>query len=190
VAEMRSNQVQKLSFAGLTLDGTGAVGTFSAGSGNVADATGLVSTVNFTHAQVTVNPGTSTSSSSFVDVPGSTLSSFTLSRATYVIILMTVLAFNDSAITSGAVDSIEVQALDSIDGAIANVSASGICVTKVTIVGSSTSFDQVVTDQWVSNAVIARLSAGTHTLKSQYRAVGGGNAFVDSINLAYVILGT
>src|SRR2546430_1355206 len=75
VQELRTNQSQKLIFNGIILDGTGATGKLSAGGTTIVDPNGLSSLNNFPKGQATNVSSPSTTSTSYIDVSGSTLSS-------------------------------------------------------------------------------------------------------------------
>src|SRR5947209_4619482 len=96
-----SNQVQKIATS------TGTV---------ILNKTGLVSTANFPLNQIT-GGGNTTTSTSFVDVPGSSMNPFVTS-ATTTNALITVIAggYNFNWATNGS--TLQVQVVDSVNGSL------------------------------------------------------------------------
>jgi hypothetical protein len=190
VAEMRSNQVQKLSFAGLTIDGTGDNGVITAGSGNVADATGLVSTTNFKVHQG--GSSTQVTTSSTTPVVLQTLTALTLTRDTIIYFFCNATGYNTDAIDANGAHYMDFDLyIREASSEVASVGVWGTCTTHITVVsGTITGITQNVTDAWVAENGFARLSAGTYTMDIRYYSVGGGTSVLDAYNAGYVIYGT
>jgi hypothetical protein len=191
---MRSNQAKKLSFAGLTIDGTGNSGTISSGVGTLMNTDGVRSTTNFNFQQSFNGAASdSTSSSSFVTVPGSTLDPFTLANETYMILALMGYGQNTNFINSGASSSaMELAIYDSLSATtIGNVIITGQAVTQPIIgpSGDLTGFNLNMYDQMVYRQAFLLVPAGAHTLSLQYRATDGGTALLDGWQISYSIYG-
>ena len=190
ILEMRSNQASKLSFNGITLDGTGSTGILTANSGNVVDGTGLVSTVNFPSVQI-FNGSTnqSTSSTSFVDVTGGSIATITTDRTVRVLIYLMGYGYNDGLISSDLNDQMEMIMYDSFsNGSVANVEITGAAVTNVT--GGGTTFTMTVGDQMVYQLAVLSVASGSHSYKLQYQAINGGTAHLHAFLGGFILLGT
>lgn len=173
-------------------DITGASGTFSGDltggtitgstiknqSGTVViDSTGLNSSTNFSGVEVSSAATGSTSSTSYVDVSGSQMNTFTLARNTNVFVYMTFAGRNDQLYTD-VPRSFNAQIYD-IDTA-----------TQVSFLsGTGVSVPPGDYSQGVYYGKILTLSAGNHTFKMQYKANGGGHAVWSFFNEGYIILG-
>jgi hypothetical protein len=157
--------------------------------GTVLDGSGLVSTVSFQAASVEDITTRTTTSSTFVDVSGGALSPFVTTRATKTVIYVTGFGYNIAWLQNAV--AMQLQAVDSIDGTLVNFPLT--IEASLTSVGGGgppyTSFGYSADYQFASAAVIVGLSAGTHTLKLQYKTNGSGTAELSVTQLGYVVLG-
>jgi hypothetical protein len=143
----------------------------------VIDSTGLNSTTNFAGVEISSGATGSTASGSYVDVSGSQMNSFTLSRATNVYVYSTFAARNDEIATNSPRGFYE-RIYDINTGAeVAFSYGTGVFTPLADYY------------QGVYYGKIIQLAAGTHTFKLQYHVVGGGNAQWSFFNLGYIILG-
>ncbi len=171
----RSNQVNRISSGGI----------------NVIDSTGLVSTSNFTFGQsFNGSAGLSTSSTTMIDVSGSSLSAFTTTRTQNILFWLMGYGYNSDNINSNGSNTMEVSLYDNIyGGSVANVLVPGSCTTKVEIVGITTNYTMSTSDLMISRTALVTLGAGTHNLKLQYKALNGGTAYLNSWLIGYLLLG-
>lgn len=142
----------------------------------VIDDTGLTSTTNFLADQASAAPTITTTSTSFVDISGSTMASFTLTRSVNVFINVSAIIDNTDFFTDGYWAKIGV--IDSVDGELINLVGGGTPITGGV--------------EYPSLAAIsgfATLSAGTHTLKLQWCVDGGGTAELYFWGFGYLLLG-
>lgn len=192
IQELRSNQAQKLSFAGITLDGTGEAGTLTSGAGTIIDATGLVSATNFQRSQLFNGiADLSTNSTSYVTVPGSALTSLTFDREVHVMVYLMSYGYNDSAITSNLDDYSELILYDSfLNGSVVNTLFYGATATNVTVSDSITNYNQITGDIDAYELGVVVMEPGTHNLELQYRSVNGGTTHLDAWLGGYMVLGT
>jgi hypothetical protein len=112
--------------AGIEIDGGNILIKNSTGS-TILDTTGIVSTANFANDEAfNGSSGLSTSSTSFQDIPGSTLTSLVLTRTTRVMFELMAYGYNNGAISSNLSDGVEVQIYDtSISSSVTNTIFSG-----------------------------------------------------------------
>lgn len=171
--------------AGIEVEG-GNIVVKNANNTTIIDTSGIVSSANFPNDQVFSNTTNSTSGTTATDLPGSSLDSFVLSRTTNVLINASAWGYNPAFSNDG--HSVTVRVVDSVDGTIISFPIYGIwALESIDFAGSAAS--NTVEQQAVTLPAIIDLSAGTHTLKLQYNAFGGGTAVVDAFLLNYIILG-
>lgn len=155
------------------------------------DEKGIISETSFPSNQVFDSTIRTTTSTSLVDVPGSTLSPFTLERTARVLILITLSGYNFNWVVDGS--TMHITAVSSVDGAVftfpvfvehqlTNVDAS------VTPANASLSYNADY--QTKTCVALVDLSAGVHTLKLQFKVVGAGTAEIGAYQHGYVILGS
>lgn len=165
-------------------------GAIQVGDTVVIDATGLNSVNNFVSDTLFDDTNRTTSSTSFEDIPGASMASFTLTRQARVLTYLRAKAYHSDYDTTG--DRIVVRMIDTFD----NTPTDG-----VTIAGDHA--DDVDWDSGTGtiNSITNRVSSeeftsisndlyavGTHQFKAQYKVEGGtGNLF--EIQIGYVVLG-
>lgn len=188
IRDLRTNQTQKLGFGNIVIDGTTGNGVISSNGTGVLNGNGLTYS-NFPNSQV-IGGGISTGSTSFVDVPGSTMTPFLLSQSTTVLVSLTVFGANANYTINDS--TMQVQVVDSIAGSFISIPLStnwrltGISQNgAMAIVGWSMNTDI----QSVGIADLVSFGAGTHTLKLQYKVNGNGSAEINTFILSYVIIG-
>jgi hypothetical protein len=147
------------------------------GGTNIIDPVGLVSTNNFLNGNITQSSTQTTSSTSFVDVPGTTIT-FSLSRNTNVLILFSAIGLNGS-ILNNVCNTITALNIDGSD-------QSNLLFTPGTTVDGN--FTVVSTSAGAST--IASLSSGSHTLKLRFRAQSTGTAAIAFATISYIVLGS
>lgn len=138
------------------------------------DSKGLISTASFTNDTIADANLNTTTSTSLVDLPGSTFDTITLTRDTKFLIALDIFARN-SDIETAAVE-VEVSVYDG-STALYSVFATGIY----------TPFSHHY--QFAGRVNIITLASGNHDLKLKYRAFGGGTARVAGFDFSYVQLG-
>lgn len=179
----RSNQIRRIV---VPTDGE-----ISTNIGTVIDGLGLNSAANFPSDQI-INPSTySTSSTSLVDVPGSTMDSFTLTRETKVLVLVQAQIKNDNFVVNGSFA--ELVCTDSIAGDLITFDAA--CKWRLTNIsedssGFLTGWSMDTFYEFNVIGAIFTMAAGTHSLKLRYRVDGSGNADIGLYVISYIILGS
>ena len=167
-------------------------GTITNGSGmTIMDSSGLVSTNNFKTDSITYTTQQSTNSASYVDVTGSTMNSFTLTRSAIVYVWYKVQGWNDkwqtsSGQTFNSNDFCYFQMVDSVLGVLFSdtaVPSNNVLLDSSHNIISGATYPAITYD-----ANIVLFGAGTHTLKMQYKAPGG-NSYIDKFSMGYTILG-
>jgi hypothetical protein len=170
------------------------VRTIKDDSGNtIIDTSGLNSLSNFKQAQAFNGAaGLSTTSTSFVDVAGSSLTSLVFPRTTNVLVYMMSYGLNGNAISSDLSDKLEVRLYDSfINDSLANTITCGSCATNVVPDGmGGLDITQSVSEEMVYEMAVLQMAAGTHNLKLQYKASGGGTAYLVAWLAGYIVLGS
>ena len=143
-------------------------GTLEANGVIIVDSNGLSSLNNFSTDQLQDITLHTTASTTYVDVPGSSLAPFTLTRSTNFMFSLIIIGTNDTAL-----NYLDVTMNDSVDGDLLNA----LC-----------SYDGGTAKQSTS-VFLGKLSPGTHTLKLKYQAGPGGTAYLSSYLYNYVKLG-
>lgn len=171
----------------ITMDNTGMTvtnGTITIKDTNnttILDATGLVSAANFPNGSYEANSTISTTSTSYVDVSGSSLT-FTLVRSTKVLISFSCDVYYGGS-TAG--NRYGAQVGVNVDGSLNAYNPSISMSWGIT--GATFSIDNVGT---LSFAKIYTLAAGSHTIKLQWKSTSTDNVNMLERNLYYIILGT
>ena len=178
-----ANELAANSIDGMTI--TGAVIKNQTGT-VVIDDIGLTSTTNFIGSSILSNGGGSTTSTSFVDVAGTTMNSFTLARSAKVFIFWFFYGYGQ--IQDSTPYDIAIQIYDS-DTSTAYVN--GYCAGTLGfhIDGRGNVDSRYLFGTMSARSGVGTFAAGTHTLKLQYKANGGGEATWGSANIGYIILG-
>lgn len=174
--------------AGILVEG-GNIVVKNADNTTIIDTEGIVSTASFLTASVEDATTRTTTSSTFVDVSGGALTAFVTTRATKAIIFVSGFGYNIAWLQSAT--AMQLQATDSVDGVLVNFPITiESKLSSVSGTGSPfTTFGYSADYQFVSSSIIADLTAGTHTLKLQYKTNGSGTAELALTQLGYVILG-
>lgn len=150
----------------------------NSGGTTVMDGTGLVSSANFA-SDVYFNGSTiATSSTSFVDISGGSLT-FVLTRSTKVLI-----SFSGEIAFGGGSEAVDY-------GASLRLAING--ATQEPTVRGSFIFSgplSFVMHQTLAHTGIYTLAAGTHTAKLQWASTSGDNVNMTGKNLNYIVLGT
>lgn len=152
-------------------------------SQTVLDASGLFSTNNFLTGEVSSNSDNTTTSTSPVDLPGSSIPTFELTRPTRFLIFYQALVLNTS-FSSNVQGDVEVQVFDSLQGYLSAVAAPGYITYDVA--------DNVYNADYVYTGLtfIFTLNPGTHNLKLQFNARFGGTADCGGFVFGYLQLGS
>ena len=162
----------------------------SIGNTVIVDEYGLNSAENFRSDAISVAGPITTTSDSFVDVAGSTMTSFVLARPAVVSISFSVYGYNSRyRDTDGQdVNEMTAQLVDSVDGVVEAALLTGVPFTLLDSFLFPITAD--IYPSFYSSTTSALLSAGTHTLKLQFRREGGsGTATIDAFGISYSILG-
>ena len=162
--------------SGLTING-GKIVINDTNNSLVLDATGVKSTTQFINGSIIQGSSQNTTSTSFVDISGTSIS-FTLPRVANVLIVYSTIGLN-TGINGGNYNCLTGLNVDgSITGGILytpGVPINGGVGVQSTSAGAST---------------VMQLGAGSHTLKLQLRALNGGTAAVGYAAISYAVLGT
>ena len=158
----------------------------------IIDPSGIVSLANFVTDQVTSSSTFTTTGTAYTDLTGSTLDNFVLQRDTTVLITAFTAGYN----VGRAFDSdrnLQVRVLDSVDGELISFFNNGNWIlTDIDFGGES--YGLSVTGEQVGITAYLDMTAGTHSMKLQFRAVesggGAGTATVTSYTLNYSIMGS
>ena len=162
---------------GLTVN-DGSITIQNSGGTNIIDATGLISSTNFANNFYYDDTNIATTSTSYVDVTGSSLS-FTLSRSTNVLISFYALitTWGNNASYDYATD-----VAVAIDGTAQSPAATSGWYSTTALVFKKTDS--------VSCARIFTLASGSHTIKLQWRTNSNVDANMLTRNLNYMVLGS
>lgn len=162
----------------------------SIGDTVIVDEYGLNSAENFRADSLSGTGPITTTSNSFVDVSGSSMASFVLARPAVVSISFTVYGFNSRYSDTDGQETAEMtaQLVDSVDGVVEAAFLTG--VPFVLLDGFLYPGAADIYPSFYSSTTSALLSAGTHTLKLQFRREGGvGTATITAFGISYSILG-
>ena len=186
--EMRSNQAKKLNWAGLVADGTGNSGVISGTDGTLLTVNGINSLNNFSKSQLINASSPSTTSTSYVDVPGSSMATLTLADTTYVLIYFSITglvnAFPNSFLNVQYVDgSTQLQ-----DVFVTGSNSTSVSQDPGTLVVTPT---YAVDDEFAFFMQFVQLSAGDHDFKLQMKVTtGGSTGYLDDWLIGYIVFGT
>lgn len=159
------------------------------GQVQIVDENGLNSLNNFRADALSSAIQVTTSSDTFTDVPGASLPPFTLTRSTIVNMSFSCFAYNNLYETSVGqeMSSMTVQLVDSVDGVIGVLVFTGIPV--ILLDGFLYPGAVYIDPIFYSDTTMAPLSAGTHTLKLQFRRETSGTAVINGWGINYTISG-
>lgn len=162
----------------------------SIGDTVIVDEYGLNSAENFRTDALSGTGPITTTSDSFVDVSGSSMTSFVLNRPAVVSLSFTVYGFNSRYSDTNGQETAEMtaQLVDSVDGVVEAAFLTG--VPFVLLDGFLYPGAVDIYPSFYSSTTTALLSAGTHILKLQFRREGGaGTATITAFGISYAILG-
>ena len=145
-------------------------------SQTVVDSRGIKSTTQFPNANSTQASQQNTTSTSFTDISGASLS-FTLERTANVLVFLDATGYN-TANLSGTDNCIVTLNIDGSDQS-KQMSLPGILSGGGALFGATGSL-----------VYLFQLAAGNHTIKGRMRSVNGGQASVVFTSITYNILGT
>ena len=144
----------------------------------IIDAKGLISTANFGSDYKFDAPAFTTSSSSFVDVTGASLTQFNLTRNTKFFMYLFVSGMNEDWVVDGSFTEIEIYDSDTSLHIMNNY------------LRALYSPAPLMADEIQNRGALVGLEAGNHTLKLRCKSVGGGQSDIDYYSIGYVKLGT
>lgn len=188
IRDLRTNQAKKLGFGSIIIDGTSGNGEITSNGTPILNGTGLTYS-NFPNSQV-IGGSVSTSSTSYVDVPGSAMSPFTLSASTTLLVSITAFASNSNWTVDSS--SMQLAVVDSVEGNFINFPIDANWrLTGISQDGAKniTGWSMATDVQAVGVVDLKTFSTGTHTLKLQYKVNGTGTASINTFVLSYVIIG-
>ena len=162
----------------------------SIGDTTIVDEYGLNSSQNFRADAISGTGPITTTSDSFVDVSGSSMTSFVLARPAVVSLSFSVYGFNSRYSDTNGQETAEMttQLVDSVDGVVEAAFLTG--VPFVLLDGFLYPGAADIYPSFYSSTTPALLSTGTHTLKLQFRREGGvGTATITAFGISYSILG-
>ncbi len=142
----------------------------------VVDSSGIKSTTQFPNGGITVGSISNTSSTSFVDVPGASIT-FSLSRTANILVIFDIVGLH-----------------------LSNSGAGGNCYTILNVDGTAQAKTletpgrmapdaSTVYGQTAGASSILTLGAGSHTLKLQYRTTQNEDAYINFPSITYTTLG-
>ena len=193
VVALKANQLQELQFGNILLTSLQQTGAIQANGTSIVTGSGLNPLSNFPLHQIQMNVSDSTTSTSYVDVSGSTLPSFTTSGPnTQVLFLVSVNAYNGDNAFNGSYVTVNV--VDSIDGSIISYPINGNwALTGFSQEGSPpyaiTGYNYNSSDQLIACPALITMTAGTHSVKLQYKSNVSGTAHIDFFLLGYIVIG-
>jgi hypothetical protein len=157
-----------------------AIGRFrvleDANGNDVVDDTGLVSTVNFPNGSVTQSSEITTTSNSFVDMSGVSLT-FSLDRTANVLVILDGTGLNDDNVLGS-------------DNCIVTLNVDGSDQSKqMGLPGSLPGDNSGLFGNTGALAYLLSLSSGSHTIKGRFRRNNAGTARVAFASLTYLVLG-
>lgn len=173
--------------AGITIT-DGKLTFLNTAGGTVLDGSGIVSSVNFANDQVSDNTTRTTTSTSYVDVPGSSLDPFVVTRTTRAFVLVSAQGQNIQYVIDQS-SSMKVACVDSVNGDLLDFPLFTEWV-LTSIDGATDSWGMNVDYQFNSLGALIDFTAGTHTLKLQYKVNGAGTAELGFYALSYILLGS
>lgn len=188
--ELRSNQVKKINWAGLQVDGTGSAGVITGANGPLLGVKGIDSLNNFSHSQLTNFSTQTTTSTSFATVPGATMAPLTLTESAYVLIYLLI-----GGSSNGIGSAASYLAVNYRDGVsvLQDLGVFGVWETVTTqdpgtLVVTST-YDHYT--QFASFMQFVQLAAGTHTFSLQMAISNSGDTgYLDDYIMGYIVFGS
>lgn len=141
----------------------------------VLDVKGIKSLTQFLNSNATQSSDQSTTSTSFGDVSGTSLT-FTLDRNVNVLVIIDASGYN-------------IANLSGNDNCMATLSVDGSDQSKQMTLPGSKSGGGSLFGNTASLAYLLNLGSGSHTIKMRFRSVNGGAAHVVFSSVTYVVLG-
>lgn len=175
---------------GITING-GSITINDVSGSTIIDGFGVNSINQFPSDGFSNNSTHTTTSASYVDVPGSSFTITPSQTRNYLFnIFVAALAAGGGWIENGY--GVDLQLYDNTAGTavITGLYATGQAATHVFFPGPGTiSVTERMSSQDVTFSDILSVSGGTHTYTLQYRVNGGGTAEIDTFIISYVGLG-
>jgi hypothetical protein len=172
------------------LESSNQVQQIAASNGTIILNTSGLTSANFLRSQIT-GGGSTTTSTSYVDVPGSTMNPFvTTASLTSALITCVAGGYNANFPLDGS--SLQVNVNDSVNGDVIDFPVDGNWrLTDISQDGSEaiTGWSWTSTLQLCTIPAVINLTAGTHTLKLQYRVNGTGTAHLPFFLIGYMVVG-
>lgn len=165
----------------------------SIGNTVIVDSEGLNSLNNFRSDTLFDPTNRTTSSTTYEDVPGATLTSFTLTRDARILTYVRASGYHTGYDDNGLNYYLKFRMIDMFDG----TASDGVDITgswalqdiNINFGASSwtwSSHVQSIETTSISNDIYL---AGTHQFKAQFRVFGGGTGNLTEFQIGYVILG-
>ena len=188
--DSNSQQAALLNPSGLQIY-NGKISIQNATGTSVFDSAGIISTASFPNDTVVNSTGYTTTSDTLVDVTGSTLDSFNLTRTTRVLVVIQAQMYNENFVSDQS--HAELNCNDSVEGNLITTDYS--CDWLLTAINQDvdknvTGWNITTEYQFLTVMNIFDFTAGDHTLKLQFRRQGTGTARIGTYILSYIILGT
>jgi hypothetical protein len=161
----------------------------SIGNTVIVDSEGLNSLNNFPSDTIFDDTNRSPASTTYEDIPGGTLTSFTLVRQTRVLTYLRADVYHVDYNENGLNYQVQVRMIDTFDNAVTDGIEHGgnYVVDDINFAGTSwSSYVSAGTD--VTSISNDLYEAGTHQFKAQYK-VDGGTGNLWSYQIGYIVLG-
>lgn len=160
----------------------------SIGNTVIVDSEGLNSLNNFPSDTLFDGTNRTTSSTTYTDIPGASLTSFTLVRSTRILTYIRAKIIHDNFNDDGLNYTVYCSLLDTFDNSITDAVRSGGSWVVDDINFGATSYSSYGIAQELVSISNDLYAAGTHQLKAQYK-VDGGTGDLLELQIGYVILG-
>lgn len=160
----------------------------SIGNTIIVDSEGLNSLNNFPSDTIYDGTNRTTSSTTYVDIPGAAMTSFTLVRQTRILTYLRATVIHPDFNENGLNYTVYCRLIDTFDDEVTDGIRSGGNWVLDDINFGGTSWSVYGTTEEVVSISNDLYGAGTHQLKAQYKVDGGTGELYD-LQIGYVILG-
>jgi len=163
-------------------------GVLKIGNTTIIDQSGLNSLNNFPSDTLFDDTDRNPASTTYEDIPGATLTSFTLVRQTRILTYVRAKVYHVDYNENGLNYTVYVRMIDTFDNAVTDGIRSGGNYVVDDINFGGTSWSSHLEGDEVTSISNDLYEAGTHQLKAQYK-VDGGTGKLQELQIGYIILG-